>query len=144
MRFLKLGIAVIVLGLLFFGYQGWFAGKSTPPLQGRLKAALAMQDARMQEQSLVKVAKDAAAAGEVKVVQAALKAISYPEEREKSKAWCALTLAKIGKPAEASDLAVTIEKPKSRDIILWAIAAGHTLPDDESISYYIRNLDQNP
>jgi hypothetical protein len=106
----------------------WLAGcteeRSTAPLPDRLKAAQAIQDPGQRDSALVKVAKDAAEAGEGEVVKGAIASIKDPGTHDNTAVSCAPLLMKAGKGTDATEVAKSIRDPGTRDSALSKLAGG--------------------
>ncbi|QDV30148.1 hypothetical protein Spb1_20760 [Planctopirus ephydatiae] len=96
----------------------------TTELSGRLEAALAMKDGTAKHNTLVKLAENAAQAGDGEVVLNAIAAVDTGTARDNTCAICSLVLAKHGKTSEATAVAKKIENETQRNNTLTQIATG--------------------
>ncbi len=90
----------------------------------RLEAALAISLLDQRDAALTKLAKEAAEAGDEKVVAEAVKNIHFLDQRDSTAATCARALQKAGKEAAAVALAKTISVIDLRDQVLSGLAEG--------------------
>lgn len=96
----------------------------TSELSGRLEAALAMKDGTSRHNTLVKLADNAARAGDGDVVLKAIAAVDAGTSRDNLCAKCSLTLAEQGKTSEATAVAKEIANETQRNNTLTQIASG--------------------
>jgi hypothetical protein len=92
------------------------------PLKGKLDAALAIKDGILRDDALVKVALDAAAAGELKVVKKAVGEIRDGIKRDDAASASAFKLAERGQTSEATEIGNLIRDGIKRDATLSKIA----------------------
>ena len=88
----------------------------------RLAAGLAVMDQKEKNSLMVDLAKDAADAGDSRVVKQALGQIFEDGRRNDTAEACALKLAKAGKRAEALEVARTIMSQRQQDSVLSKLA----------------------
>jgi len=88
----------------------------------RLDAVAAMADPDQRDESLRKVAEEAAAAGEIAVVQTAVSKISDADMKDETAGACAVKLARAGRGADAIEVAKTISDVDLRDETLSRLA----------------------
>lgn len=91
---------------------------------GRLEAALAMKDGTARHNTLVKLAENAAEAGDGNVVLDAIAAVDAGTARDNTCAACSIALAKQGKTSEATAVAKKIANETQRNNTLTQIATG--------------------
>lgn len=99
----------------------------TPPpseMSSRLDAALAMKADTSRHNTLVRVAQDAAEAGDGDVVLKAIAAIDAGTARDNLCSTCSKALAKKGKTSEATAVAMQLANDTSRNNLLSQIASG--------------------
>ena len=119
---------MFLLLFLFTGCEDQGATKSSPPteLSGRLAAALAMKEGTSRHNTLVKLAEDAAKAGDGDIVLKAIAEVDAGTSRDNTCAICSEALAKQGKTSEATAVAKQIANETSRNNMLGKIASGAT------------------
>ncbi len=119
---------MFLLLFLFSGCKDQGATKSSPPteLSGRLDAALAMKEGTSRHNMLVKLAEDAANAGDGDTVLKAIAQVDPGTARDNTCAICSEALAKQGKTSEATMVAKQIVNETSRNNALARIASGST------------------
>jgi hypothetical protein len=119
---------IFLLLFLFTGCKDQGATKSSPPteLSGRLDAALAMKEGTSRHNTLVKLAEDAAKAGDGDTVLKAIAEVDAGISRDNTCAICSEALAKQGKTSEATAVAKQIANETSRNNMLGKIASGST------------------
>jgi hypothetical protein len=100
------------------------ASTSTSEFSGRLDAALAMKEGTARHNTLVKLAENAAHAGNGDVVLKAIAAVDAGTARDNTCAVCSLALAKKGKTSEATVAANEIRDETQRSNVLTQIATG--------------------
>jgi hypothetical protein len=93
-------------------------------ISGRLDAALAMQGDTVRHNALVKLAQDAAEAGDGDVVLKAIEAIDAGTARDNTCAMCSEALARMGRTAAATAVAKQISDETARKNTLSKIASG--------------------
>ena len=93
-------------------------------ISGRLDAALAMQGDTARHNALVKLAQDAAEAGDGDVVLKAIEAIDAGTARDNTCAMCSEALARMGRTAAATAVAKQISDETARKNTLSKIASG--------------------
>ena len=94
------------------------------PLQGRLEAANAISDPNARNESLGKVAIDAANAKDIPTTTKAIKSISEPNRMNSTAATCAIALSSKTEPKSATAIAQLITDPNLRNSTLQTIAKG--------------------
>jgi len=109
---------------LALGCSSSTSNQSPAALNGRLEAALGLTDSDKRDVALVKVAEDAATAGEAEVVKKALSRVTDSSKKDEAAEYCALKLAKAGKGPEAAEVAKTITDSAKRDSVLSKLAKG--------------------
>lgn len=119
---------IFLLLFLFTGCKDQGATKSSPPteLSGRLDAALAMKEGTSRHNTLVKLAEDAAKAGDGDTVLKAIAEVDAGTSRDNTCAICSEALAKQGKTYEATAVAKQIANEMSRNNMLGKIASSAT------------------
>lgn len=119
---------IFLLLFLFTGCKDQGATKSSPPteLSGRLDAALAMKEGTSRHNTLVKLAEDAAKAGDGDTVLKAIAEVDAGTLRDNTCAICSEALAKQGKTYEATAVAKQIANEMSRNNMLGKIASSAT------------------
>ena len=115
---------ILFVMCLALGCSSSTSNQTPEALNGRLEAALALTDTGKRDGALVKVAEDAASAGQAEVVKKALSRVTDIGKRDDAAENCALKLAKAGKGAEAADVAKTITDSGKRDSTLSKLAKG--------------------
>jgi hypothetical protein len=88
----------------------------------RLAAGLAVMDQKVKNSLMADLAKDAADAGDSRVVKQALSQIFDDGRRNDTSEACALKLAKAGKHAEALEVAKMITSQRQQDSVLSKLA----------------------
>lgn len=114
------------------GGDGGAPGAATPAAAptsmstnaARLKAAMAISSLSERDEALAKLAADAAAQGDADVTAKAVEGIIDVTLHDKAAGDCALSLAKAGKTAAATELARAIRTQSQRDATLAHIAKG--------------------
>lgn len=96
----------------------------TSEFSGRLEAALAMKNGTSRHNTLVKLAENAAQAGDGEVVIKTIAAVDAGTARDNTCAICSLALAKQGKTSEATAVAKEIANETQRNNTLTQIATG--------------------
>jgi hypothetical protein len=96
----------------------------TSDFSGRLEDALAMKNGTAQHNTLVKLAENAAQAGDGDVVLKTIAAVDSGTFRDSTCAICSLALAKQGKASEATAVAKEIANETQRNNTLTQIATG--------------------
>ncbi len=99
------------------------SGPSTK-MSGRLESALAMKDDTSRHNTLVKLAEDAAQAGNGDVVLKAIAAVDAGTARDNTCAICSGELARQGRTLEATAIAKEIANETARNNTLAQIASG--------------------
>jgi hypothetical protein len=95
-------------------------------LSGKLDAALAMKEGTSRHNTLVKLAEDAAKAGDGDIVLKAIAEVDAGTARDNTCAICSEALAKQGKTSEATAIAKQIANETSRNNMLGKISSGAT------------------
>lgn len=90
--------------------------------EGRLGAAMGIQNGTERDAALVQVAKDSSNAGDVGTTRKALTKVENGLERDNATAASATNLAALKKTTEATAIAKTIENGQLRDTTLAIIA----------------------
>jgi hypothetical protein len=113
---------------LISGCKDQGATKNPPQteLSGKLDAALAMKEGTSRHNTLVKLAEDAAKAGDGDIVLKAIAEVDAGTARDNTCAICSEALAKQGKTSEATAVAKQIANETSRNNMLGRIASGET------------------
>ena len=91
-----------------------------------MDAALAMKEGTSRHNTLVKLAEDAAKAGDGDIVLKAIAEVDPGTARDNTCAICSEALAKQGKTSEATAVAKQIANETSRNNMLGKIASGAT------------------
>ena len=94
------------------------------PLQGRLEAANSISEPNARNESLGKVAIDAANAKDIPTTTKAIGSITDPNLMNSTAATCALALSKKAEPKSATAIAQLITDPNLRNSTLHTIAIG--------------------
>jgi hypothetical protein len=94
------------------------------PLQGRLEAANSISEPNARNESLGKVAIDAANAKDTATSARAIESITNPNLMNSTAATCALALSKKADPKSATTIAQLISDPNLRNSTLQTIATG--------------------
>jgi hypothetical protein len=125
-RHLKISISFCLLLVLALGCQGQVSTQSPAPtaMSGRLDAALAMKVGTSRHNALVKLAEEAANAGDGDVVLKAIAAVDAGTARDNTCSICSQALAKQGKSSQATKVAKQIANETSRNNMLAKIATG--------------------
>ena len=115
-----------MLLILVAGCKDPASTTTAPPteIQGRLDAALAMKGDTARHNALVKLAQDAAEAGDAYVVLKAIEAVDAGTARDNTCAICSEALARMGKTAEAMAVAKQISNETARNNTLSKITSG--------------------
>ena len=95
------------------------------PFLGKLEAALAISDRVTRDTALAKLAAEAAAEGEAKVVTIALSKINDAHTKDRTAATCVDVLIQAGKSHEATEVAKSIANSSTRDSALTRVAGGN-------------------
>jgi len=119
---------MFILLFLFSGCkdQGATNGSPSTELSGRLDAALAMKEGNSRCNTLVKLAEDAAKAGDGNTVLKAIVHVDAGTARDNTCAICSEALAKQGKASDATAVAKQITDETARNNTLARIASGLT------------------
>jgi hypothetical protein len=117
-------ICLLLLLLAGCDHQVPVTGTGTSEFSGRLEAALAMENGTAKHNTLVKLAENAAQAGDGDVVLKAIAAVDAGTFRDNTCAICSLALAKQGKTLEATAVAKEIANETQRNNTLTQIATG--------------------
>ena len=113
------------LGLLFIVILLSACDKqAASPFQGRLEAANAISEPNARNQSLGKVALDAANALDISTTKKAIESMNEPNLMNSTAATCALALSKKADPKSATTIAQLISDPNLRNSTLQTIAKG--------------------
>jgi predicted negative regulator of RcsB-dependent stress response len=112
---------LIVCVLAYFMVAGC-KQREAASLDQRLAASLAVMDQKEKNSLMADLAKDAADAGDPRVVKQALGQIFDDSRRNDTAEACALKLAKAGKRAEALEVARTIMSQRQQDSVLSKLA----------------------
>ena len=117
-------IGILTALCLALGCSSSTSNQTPEALNGRLEAALALIDANNRDSALVKVAEDAASAGQADVVKKSLSRVTDIGKKDDAAENCALKLAKAGKGTEAAEVAKSIVDSGKRDSTLGKLAKG--------------------
>ena len=123
---MKIVTSICLLFILVTGCQDPASTMTAPPteISGRLDAALAMKEDTARHNTLVKLAQDAAEAGDGDVVLKAIEAVDAGTARDNTCAICSEALARKGKTSEATAVAKQISNETARNNTLSKIASG--------------------
>jgi hypothetical protein len=109
----------LLLVILIVAVSGLGAGcgrdKPVGDLQGKLDAALAINDVPTRDTALANVADSAAAAADAEIVKKAVSKINDVPTKDKAAASAALKLGSAGKSTEAAEVAKMINDVPLRD-----------------------------
>lgn len=119
---------MFLLLFLFTGCKEQGATMSSPPtvLSGKLEAALAMKEGTSRHNTLVKLAEEAANAGDGDIVLKVIAEVDAGTARDNTCAICSEALAKQGKTSEATAVAKQIADETSRNNTLARINSSST------------------
>ena len=123
---MKIVTSICLRLILVTGCQDPAAPVTAPPteISGRLGAALEMKKGTARHNTLVKLAQDAAEAGDGNVVFKAIEAVDAGTARDNTCAICSEALARKGKTSEATAVAKQISNEMARNNALSRIASG--------------------
>jgi len=96
--------------------------KEAASFDERLAASAAVMDQKEKNSLMADLARDAADAGDPRVVKQALGQIAEDGRRNDTAEACALKLARAGKPAEALEVARMIMSQRQQDSVLSKLA----------------------
>ena len=88
-----------------------------------IDAGLSFGDGVARDEMAIQIAKEASGIGNADAVRHALQKISDAAKHDETASACALTLARLSKPADAADIARTIGNANTRAATLSGIAA---------------------
>jgi hypothetical protein len=122
----KIGTSICLLLILVAGCQDPASTMTAPPteISGRLGAALEMKKGTARHNTLVRLAQDAAEAGDGNVVFKAIEAVDAGTARDNTCAICSAALARKGKTSEATAVANQISNETARNNALSKVASG--------------------
>jgi hypothetical protein len=113
---------LLIVCVLAYCFVAGCGQKKAASFDQRLAAGLAVMDQKQKNSLMVDLAKDAADAGDSRVVQQALGQIFDTGRRNDTAEACALKLAKAGKRAEALEVAKTITSQSQQNSVLSKLA----------------------
>jgi hypothetical protein len=128
MRPITLGAVFLTAALgLLVGCQGPApnngAGGSGETANNAIDTGLAFSEGAARDDMAVEIARESSGNGDTGAVQHALGKIADAVKHDEAASACALTLARLSKSADASDVARTIGDSSRRDYTLAGIAA---------------------